>query len=71
MGKRNRIVATYRSGEHLFQANVDCDNAYPEALAVARANARELVCEMVADIMELDVEAEMDAADAEAEVDEA
>lgn len=54
MAKRNRIVATYRMGaDEYVQASVEADNAYPEALAVARANARELVAEMLSDALAL------------------
>lgn len=52
MAKHNRIVATYRLNDHEFlQVNIEADNAYPEALAVARANARELMADMLADVM--------------------
>lgn len=54
MGKHNRIVATYKINEFEYvQASIDADNAYPEALAVARANARELVADILADVFEL------------------
>lgn len=47
---KNRTVATHRRGDEIFQANIDADNAYPEAIAIARATARELVREMRVDV---------------------
>jgi hypothetical protein len=52
MAKKNRIVATYRLGaDEFLQVSIEADNAYPEALAVARANARELMADLLADVM--------------------
>lgn len=54
MAKRNRIVATYRLNDsELLQVNVDVDNAYPEAVDVACANARQLLADVLADVLEL------------------
>ena len=52
MAKGNRITATYKLAEHEFiQISVEADNAYPESLAVARANTRELMADVLADVM--------------------
>jgi hypothetical protein len=48
---KNRIIATYRIAEHeMVQVSVVADNSYPEALAVCRANTRELMADLFVDI---------------------
>lgn len=59
MPKRNHITATYRiNADECVQVTIDADNAYPEALATATANARQLVADILADVLELTRDAE-------------
>lgn len=59
MAKHNRITATYRINENEYiQAQIDADNAYPEAVAVATANVRQLVADILADVLDLTREPE-------------
>jgi hypothetical protein len=52
MAKRTRVIATYRIHEHeVIQVQVDAASSYPDALAEARATARGLVHDLLADVL--------------------
>ena len=52
MGKRTRIIATYRIHEHeVIQVQVDASASYPDAIDEARATARRLVRDILTDVM--------------------
>ena len=52
MAKKTRIVATYRIHEHeVIQVQVDASASYPDAMAEARATARGLVHDLLADVL--------------------